>query len=83
MSEKLFAKMMFSLLYIIRQLFIPFSKNFFSETAWPIKAKFYVDPPYEGGTKVCINGSGHMIKIAATPEYGINIKKSSTPETKG
>ena len=46
-----------------------FSKIFFSETAWPIKAKFYVDPPWEGGTKVYINGPGHMTKMAATPIY--------------
>ena len=31
----------------------PFSNIFSSETAWPIKAKFYVEPPWEGGTKVC------------------------------
>ena len=24
-----------------------------SETAWPIKLKFYVEPPWVGGTKVC------------------------------
>ena len=42
--------------------------NFFSsETAWPIKAKFYVEPPWEGGTKVYINGPGHMTKMAAMP----------------
>ena len=28
----------------------PFSNVFSSETAWPIKAKFYVEPPWEGGT---------------------------------
>ena len=44
--------------------------NIFSETAWPIKAKFYVEPPWEGGTKVYINGPGHMTKMAATPIYG-------------
>ena len=43
---------------------------FSSETALPIKAKFYVEPPWEGGTKVCINGSGHMTKMAAMPIYG-------------
>ena len=32
----------------------PFSNVFSSETAWPIKAKFYVEPPWEGGTKVNI-----------------------------
>ena len=33
---------------------------FSSETAWPIKPKFYVEPPWEGGMKVYINGLGHM-----------------------
>ena len=40
---------------------------FSSETAWPIKAKLYVEPPWEGGTKVYINGPGHMTKMAAMP----------------
>ena len=56
------------------------SNVFSSETAWLIKAKFYVEPPWEGGTKVCINGPGHMTKIAAMPIYGKNLKKSSSPE---
>ena len=47
-----------------------------SETAWPIKAKFYVEPPWEGGTKVYINGPGHMTKMAAMPIYGKNLKKN-------
>ena len=54
--------------------------NVFSENAWPIKAKFYVEPPWEGGTKVCINGQGHMTKMAAMPIYGKNLKISSSPE---
>ena len=58
----------------------PFLKIFSSETAWPIKAKFYVGLPWEGGTKVCINGPGHMTKMAAMPIYGKNLKKSSSPE---
>ena len=29
-----------------------FSNFFFLETAWPIEAKFYVEPPWDGGTKV-------------------------------
>ena len=41
---------------------------------WPIKAKFYVEPPLVGGTKVCSRHLGHMTKMAATPMYG---KKSS------
>ena len=47
-------------------------KIFSSETAWPIKAKLYVEPPWEGGTKVYINGPGHMTKMAAMPIYGKN-----------
>ena len=57
-----------------------FSNVFSSETAWPIKVKFYVEPPWEMGTKVYINGPGHMTKMAAMPIYGKNIKKSSSPE---
>ena len=60
-----------------------FSNIFYSETAWPIKAKFYVEPPWEGGTKVCINGPGHMTKMAAMPIYGKNLKKYSSPEPAG
>ena len=51
----------------------PFSNVFSSETAWQIKAKFYVELPWEGGTKVYINGPGHMTKMAATPIYGKNL----------
>ena len=46
---------------------------FSSETALPIKAKFNVEPPWEGGTKVYINGPGHMTKMAAMPIYGKNL----------
>ena len=46
---------------------------FSSETAWPIKAKLYVEPPWEGGTKVYINGPGHMTKVTAMPIYGKNL----------
>ena len=60
-----------------------FSNIFSSETAWPIKAKFYVGPSWEGGTKVCINDPGHMTKMAAMPIYGKNLKQSSSPEPAG
>ena len=46
---------------------------FSSETAWPTKAKLYVEPPWEGGTKVYINGPGHMARMAAMPIYGKNL----------
>ena len=51
------------------------SKIFFSKTAWPIKAKFYVEPLWVGGTKVCSRHLGHMTKMAATPIYGKNPSK--------
>ena len=59
------------------------SNIFSSETAWPIKAKFYLEPPWEGGTKVYINDPGHMTKMAATPIYGKPLQKSSSPEPAG
>ena len=43
------------------------SNIFFSETAWPIEAKFYVEPPWVGGTKFCLWHLGHMTRMAATP----------------
>ena len=49
------------------------SNIFFSETAWPIKAKLHAEPPWEGGTKVYINGPSHMTKMAAMPIYGKNL----------
>ena len=51
------------------------SNIFFSATAWPIKAKFYVEPPWVGGTKVCSRHLGHMTKMAARPIYGKNPSK--------
>ena len=60
-----------------------FSNVFSSETALPIKAKFYVEPPWEGGTKVCINGPGHMTKMAAMPIYGKNPSKIFFSRTGG
>ena len=54
-------------------------RSHFQTSSWPIKAKFYVEPPWEGGMKVCINGPGHMTKMAAMPIYGKNLKKSPEP----
>ena len=59
------------------------SNIFFSETAWPIKDKFYVEPPWIGGTKFCSRHLGHMTKMAATPIYDKNPSKSSSPEPAG
>ena len=51
-----------------------FSNIFSSETTGSIKAKFHVESPWDGGTKVCSNGPGHMTKMAAVPKYGKNFK---------
>ena len=48
----------------------------------PIEVKFHVAPQWNGGTKICSNGPGHMTKMAAMPIYGKNMKKSSM-EPKG
>ena len=51
--------------------------NFFSSiTTRSIEAKFYVEPPWDGGMKPCSNGSGHMTKMATMPIYGKSLLKS-------
>ena len=49
--------------------------NFFSSvlTTGPIEAKFHVEPPRDGETKVCSNGPNHMTKMAAMSIYGKNL----------
>ena len=50
--------------------------------AWPVEAKFHVEPPWDGSTKVCSNGPGHMTNMATMLIYGKNIKKIFFPGTK-
>ena len=51
--------------------------NFSSlESARLIEAKFHVEPPWDGGTKVCSNGPGHMTNMAAMPIYVKNTQNS-------
>ena len=38
------------------------------------RAQVYMEPPWEGGKKVYINGLGHMTKMAAMSIYGKNLK---------
>ena len=66
----------------LRSLRFNIVKLFFLEIAGLIEAKFHVGPPWDGRTKVCSNGSGHMTNLAAMPIYGKNFKKSSL-ELKG
>ena len=61
-----------------------FSNIFSSETTGPIKVKFHMEPPRDGGMKVHSTGQDHMAKMAAMPMYGTampmygkNLKKSS------
>ena len=61
----------------------PFSKIFFSKAAGPIKAKFHMEPRWDGETKVCSRGLGRMTKMAATPIYGKNPSKIFFSRTKG
>ena len=51
-----------------------FSNIVSSETTWQIEAKFHMEPPWVGGTKVCSNGPDYMIRMAAMPIYGKNLK---------
>ena len=60
---------------VVRRRPTTISKIFSSETTGPIKAKFHVEHPSEGVTKVYINDPGHMTKMAAMPIYGKNHKK--------
>ena len=48
-----------------------------------IEATFHVEPPWDGGTKDCSNGLGHMTNMAAIPICGKNFKISSSLEPKG
>ena len=59
------------------------SNIFFSETACPIKAKYYVEPPWVGGTKFCSRHLGHITKMAAMPKYGKNPAKIFFSRTGG
>ena len=43
------------------------------ETARPIEAKFHMEPPWDGETKVCSNGPDHITSMAAMPIYGKNL----------
>ena len=60
-----------------------YSKIFFSETAWPIKAKLYEEHWQEVRMKVYINGQCHMTKMAAMAINSKNLQKSSSPEPEG
>ena len=41
-----------------------------------------MEPPWDGGMKVCSNGPGHMTNMATMSIYGKNLKKNFFSETK-
>ena len=47
------------------------------------QAKFYVEPPWVGGTIFCSRHLGHVTKMAATPIYGKNPSKIFFSRTGG
>ena len=49
--------------------------NIFSDTTGLIEVKFHVEHPWDGGTKVCSRGPGHMTKMATMPILGKNPSK--------
>ena len=59
------------------------SKLFFSEIDGTIKLKFYVEPPWVRGKKVCSRDLGHMAKMATMPIYGKNPSKIFFSRTYG
>ena len=48
--------------------------NISDETTEPIETKFHMKPPWDGETKICSNGPGHMTQMASMPIYGKHFK---------
>ena len=70
-------------MYVCVYVLSTFSNIFSSETTGPIEAKFHMESLWDGRTRICSNGPGHMTKMAAIPIYGKNLKKSSSLEPEG
>ena len=49
----------------------------------PIEPKLHMDPLWDGGTKVSLNGPVHMTKKAAMPIYDKNTSKIFISGTSG
>ena len=58
------------------------ASNIFSGSTEPIKAKFYMEPKWDRGTKISSSGSGHVTNMAAMLTYGKNHFKSSQEPTR-
>ena len=44
-------------------------KLLFLNNTKPIEAKCHMEPPWDGGMKICSNGPGHMTKMAVMPVF--------------
>ena len=53
----------------VRACVRPFTFSKISETGWPIKAKFYVEHPWVGGTKVCVFSLDRIRTLVAMATY--------------
>ena len=50
------------------------------KTTGPIKVKFHMEPPWDGGTKVRSTGPGHMTKIVAMPIHVKNLLRNQNAD---
>ena len=55
-----------------------FHSNFTKEDISHTPKKFHMESPWDGGMKVCLNGPGHMTKMATTPETLKNLLQNQT-----
>ena len=61
------------IIYCPRSLIFYQFQTFLSNPTGPVKAKFHVEPPWEGEAKIYSNGLGHITKMATIPIYGKNL----------
>ena len=59
-----------------KNVLLPLKGLNISETTGPIKVKFHIKLLWDGGTKVCSIGPGHMTKMAAMPVYMVKTLKN-------
>ena len=67
-------------LWLCKCIWQLFMNIFYSETAWPIKAKKHVEAPRDRGMKVCITCPRHMAKMSTLQIYGKSLLKSPEPD---
>ena len=53
------------------------------KNCWANRSQIHGEPPWVGGTKICLGHLGHMTKMAAMPIYGKKTSKIFFCGTKG